>query len=210
MSRIDGAADTPAFLLDRLAPRLASPPAALGFSRSVILLSVGASVAAFVGGIALASVGEASGLSVLAERPLAAFQTAAGLSLSTILLAIPAARGLARLWVRREVSLQGDTVEILRHTPLGIGRQSIPLSAYKGIAHHIRASLSGLTHEIVLVHSRSELSVTLLSAERVTQNLLDEFKSLLGLPEIPARAIYERSAQRGAPSLSSTFSTTNA
>jgi hypothetical protein len=180
-------------------------PAALGFSKSFVLLSVVSTITVFLGSVSLATVGEASGLSVLADRPLATFQTAAGLSLWTTLLALPAARGLARLWVRREVRIEGNSVEILRHTPLGIARRSIPLSDYQGIAHNIRASLSGLTHEIVLVHPHNDLCVTLLSGDDVTGQTLDDCKSLLGLPEIPARAIYERGTRRGAPEVSTAF-----
>jgi hypothetical protein len=49
-----------------------------------------------------------------------------------------------------------------------------------------------LSHEIVLVHAERELTVTLVRADRVTLDMLENAKSLLGLPEIPARAIYER------------------
>jgi hypothetical protein len=136
---------------------------------------------------------------------LATFKTAAGLSLWTTLLALPAAKGLSRLWVRREVRIEGNTVEILRHTLLGIVRRSIPLSAYRGITLNTRTSLSGLTNEIVLVHPRSDLNVTLLSGDVVTERTLNDCKSLLGLPEIPARAIYERGIRRGSLEISTGF-----
>lgn len=210
MSGTNSAVAAPVLGLDRLKLTPAMPSATRGATKSIVLASAAATVVAFLGGISLATVGEASGLSVLAERPLAAMQTVAGLSLWTTLLAVPAFRGLSRLLIRREVRLLDGTVEILRHSPLGIRRATVPISAYRGIAHHVRASLSGLTHEIVLVHPESEFCVTLLSAERVTQGLLEECKVLFGLPEISARAIYEGGGSRQIPDVSAAFSTARA
>ncbi len=168
-------------------------PARVGlFSKGNCLLSLSAGIAVLVGGVAFASTGEASALALLAERPLASVQIAAGVALCTGLLAVPAVRALSRLLVRREVRFDDDAVQILRHTPLGISALSVPVKDYRGIAHHIRASLSGLVHEVVLVHPDAAMSVTLVSAPHVTQAALDEYKSLFNLPEIPARAIYER------------------
>jgi len=190
MPRAEGAVAVPLFHLTPTARRSAS-----GVTNGAALALGLSSVAAFLGSIALATVGEASGLSVLAERPLAAIQTAAGLSLITVMVAIPALRGVGRLWVRREVRLFGDAVEIARHTPMGIRRETVPLATYRGIAHCVRASLSGLVHEIVLVHSNSDHNVTLMATESVSEALLEECKVLFGLPEIPSSAIM----QRGAP-----------
>lgn len=184
MLRVDDAAIARTVALDCLAPRLATPSAMSGFTKSIVLLSASSTVVAYFGSISLATVGEASGLSVLAERPLAAIQTAVGLALCAAMLAILALRGFGRLWGHQEVHLLGDAVEILRHTPVRIRRESVPLSGYLGIAHQVRASLSGFTHEIVLVHPNSNYSVTLLAAERVTQAMLDECKSLLKMPEV--------------------------
>jgi len=210
MSGTDRAVASPVLGLDRLTLAPAMPSAMHGTTKSIILLSAASTVVAFLGGISVATVGEASGLSVLAERPLAAMQIVAGLSLCTTLLAVPACRGLSRLLVRREVRLLDGAVEILRHSPFGIRRKTVPISTYQGIAHHVRASLSGLTHEIVLVHPVSEFCVTLLSAERVTQGMLDECKALFGLPEISARTIYEGGGAAPAPDAPPALSTARA
>lgn len=156
----------------------------------VLPAAIGLSV--LLGTVAVATVAEPSSLGALFERPLATAQIAAGLALWAALLAVPASRGIARFWARREVVIDNGMVEIVGHTPLGKRCRSVPLGDYQGLAHHIRASLSGLSHEIVLVHAERELTVTLISAERVTVDMLEDAKSLLGLPEIPARAIYER------------------
>lgn len=202
MSRRDGAIAAPT-MPDCLAPRLPTLQPPRNIAKSIAVLSGASIVTLFLGGIFLATFGEASGLSIFVERPWAAAQIAVGLSFCLAMLAVPALRGLSRLWVRREVRLGGDAVEILRHTPLGNERHTVPLRTYEGIAHHVRASLSGLTHEIILVHPDSDFCVTLLTAERVTQGMLDECKSLFGLPEIPVRTIYERGGRKSGPSLSS-------
>jgi len=210
MSSIEhfGAGST--LVLDRLAPALAKPSAVADFAKSIVTLWIVSAAAILLASISFATDGEASGFSVLAERPLAALQTVVGVSLCAVLVLVPALRGLARLWAWQEVRVSPEMVEILRHTPLGIARQCVPLNHYQGIAHYIRASLSGLTHEILLVHPDSAFSVTLLSAERVTQSMLDEYKSLLGLPEIPARAIYESGDRKAAMNAPAPFSPANA
>jgi hypothetical protein len=210
MSSIEHSGAEPAVVLDRLTPALAKPSAVSGFAKGIAALWVGSALAIFLASMSSATGGHASGFGVLAERPLAALQTIAGLSLCAVLLLMPALRGLARLWVRQDVHVSPEGVEILRHTPLGIARQCVPLNHYQGIAHHIRASLSGLTHEIILVHPNSAFSVTLLSAEHVTQAMLDEYKSLFSLPEIPARAIYEGGDRKDAMNAATPFSPASA
>lgn len=177
--------------------RISTPnPSGRGSLRLVLLVPFVSTMIVLLGGVALAAVTEPTSLSVLVERPLATAQIAAGIALWAALLLIPASRALSRACVRREVVIADGAVEIVRRTPFTTRRRSVPLTEYQGVAHHVRSSLSGLAHEIVLVHPQSSATVTLLTAERVTQAMLDEAKSLLGLPEIPARAIYERTPAR--------------
>lgn len=206
MSPSHGAFAAPTLKLSELAPR----PAPHDYLRTIGLLAAMSAAVALPGGIMLATVGEASGLGLLAERPLAALQTGLGLLLCGVLLAAPAIRILSRLFARREIVLHGETVEILCHTPVGIRRRQVPISAYQGVAHHVRASLSGLAHEIVLVHPRSELSVVLMSVDRVTQDMMDECKALFGLPEVPARSIYGHLPKVGEAGLPGALSTAGA
>ncbi len=198
MSRTSVDRNAPPGAFDRLPLRIAQcHPSASGASRIAFVGSMVVELVVVLGGVAVATVAEPASLGVLASRPLATAQIAAGITLWAALMVIPATRLLSRAWLRQEVVVADGHVEIIRRTPLGSRRRLVPLTAYKGIAHHVRASLSGLAHEIVLVHAEPSLTVTLMSAERVTQAMLDEAKLLLGLPEIPARAIYERrSVQR--------------
>jgi hypothetical protein len=179
----------------RVSPSHSSVRASL---RIVLLLPIVLTLLALLGGVALAAVTEPTSLSLLIERPVAAAQIAAGVAMWAALLLIPASRALSRACVRRDIVIADGAVEIVRRTPLSTRRRSVPLTEYRGVAHHVRSSLSGLSHEIVLVHPQRSLTVTLITAERVTQAMLDEAKSLLGLPEISARTIYERNPSRGA------------
>jgi hypothetical protein len=179
----------------RVSPSQSSIRASL---RIALLLPIVATLLALLGGVALAAVTEPTSLSLLIERPVAAAQIATGVAMWAALLLIPASRALSRACVRREVVIADGAVEIVRRTPFSSRRRSVPLTEYRGVAHHVRSSLSGVSQEIVLVHPQRSLTVTLLSAERVTQAMLDEAKALLGLPEIPARAIYERNPSRPA------------
>lgn len=79
-----------------------------------------------------------------------------------------------------------------------------PLAAYHGVAHHIRTSLSGTEHEIVLVHAEPSKSVVLKSADRIAQPQLDAVSVLLGVPQVPARTLYQGRGQRSMRPLVST------
>jgi hypothetical protein len=196
--------------LDCLSPHLASPSGAGRLIEGAALLALASVAGVLAAGILLATAGEASHLDVLAERPLAVVQAAAGLAVWTAIMAVPGARAWRRLWTRRSVRLHGEAVEICRHTPFGIRRQVVPLAAYRGIAHRVRTSLSGVTNEVVLVHPDRRLSVTLASAERLPHGLFDELKSLFKLPEISARAIDEATPVAPVPVAAATLSAARA
>ncbi len=161
-------------------------------SRVLLLIPVVAAISFPFVGLAVASTTNPTMLDALADRPLATLQIATGLVLWVGLFLLPARRMAQRLWASREVVIADGSVEIIERTWLGSHRQSTPVASYMGLAHHIRASLSGLTHEIILVHAEPSLTVTLVACDRVTQAMLDDAKALLNLPEISARAIYER------------------
>lgn len=132
----------------------------------------------------------------IAERPLAAVQVVVGLALWGALLLIPIRSALLRLWSSRQVEIAADRVTVHETALFDQCNWSLPVSSYLGVAHHIRASLSGLSHEIVLVHADPRRSVTVLVADRVTQSMVDEVKHALALPEVPAKALYESKTAR--------------
>jgi hypothetical protein len=72
------------------------------------------------------------------------------------------------------------------------GNWNEPLSAYQGVTHHIRTSLSGAQHEIILVHAQPAKSVVLHVADRIGQPEIEAIARLLNVPQVPTRALYER------------------
>lgn len=169
-----------------------SPLAAV--SRALLAAVAVLAAAVPLTGLAIAAAAEQSLVGAAIARPLASLQVVLGLGLWALILLVPAQRSLRSVWVRREVLIKDGFVEIAGRSLLGARTSRHRLAEYRGIAHHIRASLSGLSHEIVLVHANPSLTVTLFKGERVTQAMLDDARAALGLPEVPARSIYERSA----------------
>jgi hypothetical protein len=187
---------SPAPAFDRLPIRIELAPAGSAFSRAALVLPAVLAIVVLVSGVASAAA--PSVLDALVRRPLATMQVAAGLTLWAALFVLPATRAVTALWRRRVVSIAHGIVEIDDRLVTRMRTRRAALSEYRGVAHHIRTSLSGLTHEIALVHANPALTVTLVSADRITQGTLDAIKSLLRLPEIPPRALFERGDARSA------------
>lgn len=126
----------------------------------------------------------------LNAKPGVAAQLAIGLIFWTLLFAWPLKR-LAESFARmRSVRIDADRVVV---TDSGLLRQcewDAPLHNFTGIAHHIRTSLSGVRHELVLVHPRRERSVLLAIAPRLAQPDVDHMCALLLCPEVPSKELY--------------------
>jgi hypothetical protein len=54
----------------------------------------------------------------------------------------------------------------------------------------VRATLSGLRHELILVHPVRGRSLLLHAGDQMTRGLLERATTLLRLPEVPARELY--------------------
>ncbi|MFV0297988.1 MAG: hypothetical protein ACK5JT_17930 [Hyphomicrobiaceae bacterium] len=131
-------------------------------------------------------------MALLADRPLAALQVAFGSALWMFLFGVPAITNLRRLRQHRRIEIVDGVVQVEERGFLGTTtRWSATISSFEGISHHIRASLSGLKHEVVLVNTNPHRSLTLKIGERVEQADIDTLKALLGLPEVPAKRIYD-------------------
>ena len=86
--------------------------------------------------------------------------------------------------------ISGETVAAT-NGPAGAPAWNEPLTAYRGVAHHIRTSLSGAQHEIVLVHPDASKSIVLTTADRIGQPQVDAMAALLNVCEVPARTLYQ-------------------
>ncbi len=59
-----------------------------------------------------------------------------------------------------------------------------------GVVHHVRASLSGTRHELILVHPQREKSVLLSLADKMPQSEVDRVAALLGQKVVPPSELY--------------------
>lgn len=141
-------------------------------------------------------------LSNLIEHPGSAALLTAGIALGVMLLTFPLRAGLARLTSAGRVEMADGLVTVERQGLLGAERWSTPLATFCGVTHHIRATLSGPRHEIILLHPNPQKDVLLHLASRHPQEGADHYARLLGLPELQPRELYNR--QRSAPRVPAT------
>ena len=136
--------------------------------------------------------------SVIAGQPMIALQLAVALTFWIALFAWPLSALFARLTWRRTVEITPDNVAVSDDLAFGTSNWTAPLASYKGVAHHIRSSLSGNRHELVLVHPEPRHSVLLLVADHLTEADVARMTALLRLPQVPASELYRgRNAMAG-------------
>lgn len=134
--------------------------------------------------------------SLISEQPAAVLQLAFGLVVWTVLLGWPLTRLTRRLTTRRVVTLTPGYVAVEETRLTGTSTWTLPTSAFTGLAHHVRASVSGVRHELVLRHADPARTVLIAVAPRFSQSEVERMCSLLDVEEIPARLLYERDADR--------------
>ena len=127
---------------------------------------------------------------VLARHPALGFEVLLAIALVGCLLGLPAKRLFARLTLAHEVAIDTASVTVTERSRFRTKTWSRPLSSYSGVAHHVRASLSGVRHELILVHPERAKSVLLSLAERISQAEVDRVAELMAQKEIPASALY--------------------
>lgn len=140
---------------------------------------------------------------LILDRPLMTAELALSMVFWIGLFAWPLRRLYARVNGRRRVEITRMLVAVRDQKIMKTETWVAPLASYSGIAHHIRASLSGSRHELILVHPDRARSVLLMVSEHISEADLQRFASLLGLPQIPARQA--RGAQRPAPAQGSRY-----
>ena len=132
-----------------------------------------------------------------ADNPLAATQVVAGLGLWTALFIVPARRLLQRFGTQRSVRIEGGMVSVSDRAVLGSRLWQVPLEEFSGIAHWVRSSLSGVRHELHLVHADPGKSLLIHRADHISQATIDAAGALLGLPSIPVEAHHPFGAREG-------------
>lgn len=129
--------------------------------------------------------------SSLVARPVLAINVAIGLAFWTLLFAWPLKRLAQSIAAMRTIVIDAENVVV---TDSGLIREhswQAPLSDFKGIAHHIRTSLSCVRHELVLVHADRDRSVLLAIAPRFVQSEIDAMCALLLCPEVSSKTLYD-------------------
>lgn len=127
---------------------------------------------------------------IILERPMVAVQLAVGMVFWLALFAWPLRSLFARLTWRRTVEISRHEVSVADTRSFGNTVWTAPLRSYKGVAHHIRSSMSGTRHELVLVHDDAKRSVLLMTAPVIADADIARMTRLLDLPQITAAEMY--------------------
>ena len=127
----------------------------------VTALSMGLSLFGGMFVVTSQALSEPEALSLALARPLVTLQIVAGLLLLTTLVLVPVRRLLARVGRTGLIEID-DRIVCVNETGFLAGRSfAEPLSAYRGAAHRIRTTLSGIQHELVLVHPDARRDVVI-------------------------------------------------
>jgi hypothetical protein len=124
------------------------------------------------------------------DNPMAAAQVTVGIAMWTGLFIVPVWRLLQRFGGRLSVHIEGGMVTVRERALARSSTRQMPLSAFAGIAHHVRSTLSGVRHELYLVHPKRGQSLLIHSADTISAATIDGLGALLGLPTIPAAGLY--------------------
>ena len=129
---------------------------------------------------------------VLAEQPGSAVQLTLAVAFWAVLFAWPVKRALDALTHSRSVRIEDGAVRVADRSLSGARNFIAPLASYSGLAHHVRASLSGTRHELILVHPNRDWSVLVMISDRMTQPEIDRLAQILRQQEVPSRELYRR------------------
>ncbi len=115
---------------------------------------------------------------LILDRPVMTVELAFALVFWIGLFAWPLRRLHARVNGRRKVEISRWNVAVRDEKLLNTETWTAPLASYTGIAHHVRASLSGSRHELMLVHPERSRSVLLMISEHISEADIQRFSRL--------------------------------
>lgn len=127
---------------------------------------------------------------VIFQHPMIAVELALAAAFWGLLVIWPLCRIMSAVCSVRIAEISGKSVQVVDRTPFSNVHWSLPIWAYDGIAHHARTSLSGVRHELVLVHGDRRRNIVLAAAQTIGHAELREYCRLLDLPEVPPSRIY--------------------
>jgi hypothetical protein len=127
---------------------------------------------------------------VLAAHPGTGLQLVLALSFLALLFAWPVQRAVSSLAEGRTIHIGKSWVSVTERGLLRTYSWELPLADYAGVVHHVRASLSGIRHELILAHRDAGRSILLEIADKISKSEVDRVAALLGHAEISSRELY--------------------
>lgn len=146
--------------------------------------------------LAVGVVAEPSAREAVVQHPASALQILGGLVLWGLLWGVPASRFFGRLGRKREIMFEGPLVRVRDTSMFGKNEWSADLAEFQGLAHHVRASLSGTRHELVLVHDDADKDLLVHVAHLITETETRDLARALGQPVVEGECLYRRLPRR--------------
>lgn len=121
----------------------------------------------------------------LAAQPIAALELAAAFAFWAGLVCWPLRKIIVALASDRIIDIRDGEVAVVDNSIFTTCAWRLPLATYEGIATRARASLTGLRHEVCLVHPDVARSLVLATAEQFGDGEVRELSRILELPVLP-------------------------
>jgi hypothetical protein len=132
------------------------------------------------------------GLNLFADNPAAIVKLGLAISLTIAVAWLPVRALFWRLGRHRTVAFHSDQVHVRDQSLLGKTYWTAHFSSFRGVVHHVRATLSGAHHELFLVHPDPKRTILLHTAANIPQSTIDHYADLVALPELAARELYRQ------------------
>lgn len=145
-------------------------------------------------------------MQAILAKPMAGLQVIAGILMWSAVIILPLKSLMGRLGHNRIVRISETLVEVEEKRLFRTTTWSQPLTAFQGIVHDVRTTLSGSRHELTLVHKEKNKSLLLLTAPTIDRADIERAANLLGLPQLQARDL-AFSLSRRLPASASALST---
>ena len=139
--------------------------------------------------IATAALADQGVRNAVAIRPLAVVQILTGLTFWIILLGFPIYRLIDTLTRSRMIEIAAGNVTVTDRAFGGTKVWTAPLGTFLGLAPYLRASLSGVRHELILVHPDRHRSVLVAMAPQLLQSDVDQIAVALKMRQLAPQAL---------------------
>lgn len=130
----------------------------------------------------------------LSTSPVNALGALVGVGIWLAMFGIPSWRAMQRLGWILDIEIKDRTVAVRERSLLGTRSWHCPLEQFEGISHHVRTSLSGTRHELVLIHPERERSLLVHMAETISKNETDAFAQRFGLATLSPGLLFQRNS----------------